>query len=234
LPDAEGIIYHSGSSYDSSEFNIDATGPAGPHFAELRLVQADGAIKELERLNGRGILPYGAAEEGEMNYEASVLPVAVGGYYWVLFTSRRAYGNTIAPGGVVARGDDPWGTEADPSPRKKLWIAAIDIDYAEKDDPSYPAFYVPGQEVEAGNMRAFAALAPCRQNGTSCESGTDCCEGFCRETARDDDGTPILECVPPPDNECSQLDELCTAASDCCDQPQARCINNRCVIPVVR
>ena len=33
-----------------------------------------------------------------MNYEPTVLPVAVGGYYWVVFTSRRAYGNFIWQG----------------------------------------------------------------------------------------------------------------------------------------
>ena len=164
-----------------------------------------------------------------MNYEASVLPVAVGGYYWVLFASRRAYGNTIAPGGTIARGDDPWGSESKPSPRKKIWIAAIDVNYGKHPDPSHPAFYLPGQAIEAGNMRAFAALAPCKPNGQSCESGSDCCEGYCRETSRTDEGVPVLECVTPPET-CSNADEPCKTESDCCDS-SLLCINHRCTTP---
>jgi hypothetical protein len=234
LPDGNGVIYHDGDSFDSSLFNPDANAPAGAQYAELRLVDiAKKRENPLHALNGRDedgdfYLPYGSAEEGRMNYEASVLPVAVGGYYWVLFNSRRAYGNTIAPGGTVARGDDPWGTEAQPSPRKKIWIAAIDVNHGQSADPSHPAFYLPGQGLEAGNMRAYAALAPCKPKGESCESGSDCCDGYCREVDRTDEGEPVLECVDPPDT-CSNVDEPCETAADCCD-PTLSCINNRCTL----
>jgi len=239
LPDGDAVVYHEGDSYDSYIFS-DNNAPSLPQHGEIRLVTlADKKVKSLNALNGRSAtgpsyLPYGEAVEGQMNYEPSALPVAVGGYYWVLLTSRRTLGNTIAPGGTLPRGDDPWGNEAAPSPRKKIWIAAIDIDHASKDDPSHPAFYLPGQELEAGNMRAFAALAPCKPNGTSCESGADCCNGFCRETGRTPEGVPILQCVPPPPNTCSNTDELCTTAADCCD-PRSLCINNRCTArPIVK
>ena len=238
LPDGEAVVYHEGDSYDSYIFS-ENNAPSLPQYAEIRLVSlTDKKVKPLHAINGRTptgqmYLPYGDSVEGQMNYEPSALPVAVGGYYWVLLTSRRAFGNTIAPGGTLPRGGDPWGNEADPSPRKKIWIAAIDIDHASKDDPSHPAFYLPGQELEAGNMRAFAALAPCKPNGQSCESGADCCNGFCRETGRTPDGTPILQCVPPPPNTCSNTDELCTTAADCCD-PRNICINNRCTTRIVK
>jgi hypothetical protein len=162
-----------------------------------------------------------------MNYEPNVLPVAVGGYYWVLFTSRRAYGNTIAPGGMLVKEQDPWGSDSEPSLRKKLWIAAIDVDHMGEADPSHPAFYLPGQELEGGNMRAFAAMAPCQPDGGACESGSDCCGGFCRQTSSGVDGAPKLECVPPPENTCSRTDEACVRAEDCCD-PAEICINAHC------
>jgi len=239
LPDGEGIVYHEGDSYDSYIFSNN-NAPSLPQHAELRLVNlTDKKVKPLNALNGRTptgqfYLPYGESVEGQLNFEPSALPVAVGGYYWVLLTSRRTLGNTIAPGGTLPRGEDPWGNESDPSPRKKIWIAAIDIDHMTKDDPSHPAFYLPGQEVEAGNMRAFAALAPCKPNGQSCESGADCCNGFCRETGRTPDGVPILQCVPPPPNTCANTDELCATAADCCD-PRSICVNNRCTArPIVK
>ena len=163
-----------------------------------------------------------------------MLPVPVGGYYWVLFTSRRAYGNTIAPGGSVARGEDKWGKPLDgeeesPSPRKKIWLAPIDLDYEGKLDPSHPAIYLPGQELESGNMRAFAALEPCRATGGGCESAAECCTGFCRQTGRNDDG-PVLQCVSPPSNACSREDETCAVAADCCNTHEL-CINKRCASP---
>jgi len=236
LPDGQGIVYHQGDSYDTQKFNQDANAQSGPQYADLRLVSlADMTVSEMNQANGYDAdgnfyLPAGEAVEGRMNYEPSVLPVAVGGYYWVLFTSRRTYGNTIAPGGTITTPMDPWGTASDPSPRKKIWIAAIDVDYASKIDATHPAFYLPGQEIESGNMRAYAALAPCKADGETCESGADCCNGFCRETSRTPEGIPIRQCIPPPEDTCSLIDELCDTAADCCD-PSFLCIAGRCALP---
>jgi hypothetical protein len=235
LPDGAGIVYHEGDNFDTGNNDDEKR-------ANVRLVDLgdDDTVSKLERLNGMlengdFYLPFGEDEEADLNYEPTVLPVPVGGFYWVLFTSRRAYGNTLSPGGTDG-GDDAWtgtvtASNGEPiSFRKKIWVAAIDLDYSGKVDPSHPAFYLPGQELEAGNMRAFAALEPCKDDGQSCESGAECCGGFCRETGKDDDGNPILECVPPPVNECSQEDESCETASDCCNSTYL-CINGRCAQP---
>ncbi len=233
LPDSGGVVFQEGDSFDTATYG------GGALYANLRLVDlADDSVVALDRLNGwndsgESYLPYGEAEEQNLDYEPTVLPVPVGGFYWVLFTSRRCYGNTLAPGGTDG-GDNKWQAEGDqaenPSPRKKIWIAAIDLDYTGKLDPSHPAFYLPGQELDAGNMRAFAALEPCKPQGASCESGAECCDGFCRETGKNDDGTPILECVPPPENSCSNVDETCATAGDCCNSKYL-CINGRCAEP---
>lgn len=236
LPDSKGVVFHEGDSFDTALYQ------GGAQYADLRLVSTDSAQPStLAQLNGHDqsgnyYLPYGAAEEAHLDYEPSVLPVPVGGYYWVLFTSRRAYGNTVAPGGTVLRGGDKWGkpqgTDVEtPSPRKKIWIAPIDLDYQGKVDPSHPAIYLPGQELESGNMRAFAALEACRAEGNDCESGAECCTGFCRQTGRDASG-PVLQCVPPPANACSNEDEPCGVASDCCNSEEL-CINKRCASPHV-
>jgi hypothetical protein len=237
LPDGKAILFHQGDSLDSDVFQGDFS-PLGPQYAELRLVEtADKTVKALNALNGRDAtgttyLPYGETVEGRLNYEPSVLPVPVGGYYWVLFTSRRTYGNTISPTSGDPPGNDPFGSENSPSPRKKIWIAAIDIDHAGRPDPSHPAFYLPGQELRTANMRAFAALAPCKPMNESCETGADCCGGYCRETSRAADGTPMLACVPPQMNTCSNHLEPCKTAVDCCN-PADQCINGLCaqIIP---
>jgi hypothetical protein len=236
--DGAAIAFHVGDHFDTGLHGGKAA------YANVRFVElVSRKMTALARLNGfdegKFYLPYGEAEEANLNYEPNVLPVPVGGYYWVLFTSRRAYGNTIAPGGTVPKGDNKWGEFVDgkevPSPRKKLWIAAIDVDYEGKDDPSHPAFYLPGQELEAGNMRGFAALEPCKANGSTCESAAECCEGFCRQLEGVDGGPATLQCVPPPSGGCANVDETCKTAADCCNATAGGlCINGRCTIPTPR
>ncbi|HEY1536405.1 MAG TPA: hypothetical protein VGF76_20435 [Polyangiaceae bacterium] len=243
-PDSAAVIYHSGDSFDSAGYNLSgAQYTAPPQYAELRLIELDKTVKKLNALNGRdatgtSVLPYGEAVDNNENYEPNMMPLPVGGYYWVVFTSRRSYGNTWAPGRAkttVMDDDptqDPWGSGSAPSPRKKLWVAAIDLNHADPAnlDPSHAAFYLPGQETESANMRGFAALAPCQMKGATCESGSDCCDGFCRQNGNDAMGAPLLQCIPPPVSMCSNIDEPCTTNLDCCDTSNL-CIAGRCAEP---
>jgi hypothetical protein len=238
LPDSQAIIYQEGTTitYDKG---YRAAGFETSYPAELRLVEiAGGTVRPLGALNGYNpdgsvYLPAGATgdvakAQGDdwKTFEPTVLPRPIGGYYWVMFSSRRTYGNTLAPGGTVANTADAW-LEV----RKKIWVAAIDVNHAGKPDPSHPAFYLPGQALKSSALRPFVALEPCQAQGASCESGVDCCDGFCRETGRAADGTPILQCVPPPPASCSNLDEACVTAADCCD-PTNLCILGRCALLV--
>ncbi len=250
IPAGDGIVYQEGDDFDTALMGPETGGPNRSTYADIRLVDLtacnlDGShcsVSSLERLNGYHdgafALPYGEDEEAHSNYEPTVLPIAIGGYYWVVFTSRRCYGNTIAPGGTVAGGDDRWGHRSAsgaeiPSARKKLWVAAIDLSGAPGADRSHPAFYLPGQELESGNMRGFVALDPCRADGESCDSAAECCGGFCRQTGAGEDGNPVFQCLPRPDG-CSEELEACETAADCCGVAQgAQCINRRCAHSVL-
>jgi hypothetical protein len=139
-----------------------------------------------------------------------VLPEAVGGYFWAVFTSHRSYGN-IAPS--KDKGDQ----------NGKLWVAAIDIGATPGTDPSHPAFFLDGQELVSDNLRGFWVLNPCQQNGTSCSSGDDCCSGFCVTSA--DGGA--LTCGTQPTSSCSPEGDKCTTASDCCTSTD-QCIGGWC------
>jgi hypothetical protein len=170
---------------------------------------------------GQPYIPYGAADL-HLNYEPTVLPLAVGGYYWAVFTSRRRLGNVIT-------GGDAW-ADAD---RKKLWVVAIDMNPTPGKDPSHVPFYLEGQELGAGNMRGFWALDPCKGNGTSCESGDECCNGFCRQVPGDG-GATVLACVPPPTG-CANIFEKCTTSADCCDAALGvQCIAGHCASPATK
>jgi hypothetical protein len=167
---------------------------------------------------GSSYLPYPGRDE-HLNFYPTGSPVAAGGYFWVFFTSRRQYGNVMV---------DATNGNAIPDPvfhaeTKKIWAAAVTIDAMEgacAGDPSHPAFLLPGQELVSGNIRAFAALAPCAAMGASCQSGVDCCGGYCTN------GT----CGPPP--MCSTVDNKCTTDANCCAQtPALRCIGGYCTSP---
>ena len=122
-----------------------------------------------------------AANEPVLNYEPTVSPQAAGGYNWVAFTSRRSYGNvaTINPWWSDPR-FRPIGGQFGPT-TKKIWVSAIDGSPTAGADPSHPAFYLPGQELLAGNAKAFWALEKCttasatKSAATLCDTNLDCC-----------------------------------------------------------
>jgi hypothetical protein len=203
-----------------------------------------GTPTALDALNGKGYLPKLAApstvactadgtpfgttnpthdDDVDMSYEPTVNPVASGGYAWVVFTSRRLYGSvaTIPPYCSDPRGVD---LVKNVTP-KKLWVAAIDLTQASGTDSSHPAFYLPAQEILAGNSRGFWALDPCKADGMACMSGDQCCNGYCEPNAMG-----MLVCSNmPPGNTCSGVGDKCTTAADCCD-PTNVCINGFCEI----
>ncbi len=166
-------------------------------------------LDALDGYAGGKALPAGG--DAHLNFAPTVLPEAVGGYFWVVFTSHRSYGNTL-----------PRRTTCDQN--GKLWVAAFDLDPTRGRIPSHPAFYLDGQEAVADNLRGFWVLNPCSANGNDCASGDECCGGFCRSV----DGGP-LQCVAPPGG-CSNEFEECTTAADCCDSGDL-CINGHCAQP---
>lgn len=186
------------------------------------------SARGLDAANGVGYLPTNGnhPNDSQLNYQPTVNPVPSGGYYWVVFTSRRIYGNLLD--------GQPWGpTGEGGGPQKKLWVAAIDINApAGNGDPSHPAFYLPGQELAAGNTRGFWVVDPCKSNGNSCETGDECCNGFCRQGT---DGGALVCSDKPPGTTCVQEFEKCSVDADCCD-PKQKCILGKCAqeSPVIR
>jgi hypothetical protein len=183
----------------------------------------------LNNLNGVGYLPTGPnnhANDATLNYEPTVNPVATGGYAWVVFTSRRLYGNvaTIDPFLSDPRNYD-YKTLAT---TKKLWVAAIDLNATPGTDPSHPAFYLPGQELFACNSRGYWVVDPCKPDGEACGSGSECCNGYCNP----EDGGGFVCGSSTTTGGCSMLSDRCTMASDCCGASQGiACIDGFCSQP---
>jgi hypothetical protein len=181
-------------------------------------------------LNGTSYLPNVGTNHGSdqlYQYEPTVNPVASGGYAWVVFTSRRAYGNVANQDPMLS---DPRNYNATLSATtKKLWVAAIDLNAAPGTDPSHPAFYLPAQELFAGNSRGYWVVDPCEASGASCLTGDQCCSGYC---GADDAGAFVCGTQPPG---CAVLGNKCTQSSDCCGSTSGiSCIDGFCAEPGVK
>jgi hypothetical protein len=208
-PDSKQVIFATDSRADFTSqvpdiFGPPAMTPTGTgHLMVIDL--ASGTATKLDLANGykggQTYLPGGAARDNEREFFPTVSPIAAGGYYWALFTSRRTYGNL-------------WTKDIEDPTTKKIWVTAIGIGAPAGQDPSNPPFYLPGQELTSGNIRAFAALEPCKEDGQACSAGSECCKGIC---SRINPTTGLGLCGQVPDGpKCSRVDDRCTTNADCC------------------
>jgi hypothetical protein len=219
-PDGQWVVFQKATpASTSAPFETD-----GGSLADLFIVDVStktvARLDALDGYSGSGSQSYLPANDPQLSFAPTVLPEAVGGYFWVVFTSHRAYGNTLPS---MAPGADGSADELG-----QLWVAALDQHPTPGRDASHPAFYLDGQELEADNLRGFWVLPPCKAQGGACTTGDECCEGFCRPAG---DGGP-LECVPPPGG-CANEFEKCSASTDCCN-PSYECINGRCAQPAAQ
>jgi hypothetical protein len=178
--------------------------------SELWLTSSDGTTQiSLDAAN----LGTGLYTQTNASYEPTFMPVAVGGYFWLVFVSERVYGNTLTS---IVEGDS-----SAPGRHKQLWVTAIDAQPVAGKDPSHPAFWLPGQNTADQNMRGEWALDPCKALGQSCTAGFECCQGFC---AAGDGGAPVCS---TPTAGCAATGNACTKSSDCCSA-SATCVGGFC------
>ncbi len=219
-PDNKQVIFALGDDNHFASCTLDPLGNTiGVYRSDLYIVDLQTLTPvHMEKaggfMNGVSYLPQGARDE-HLDFYPTMAPIASGGYFWLYFTSRRTFGNVTSHMDLLDRNT------------KKIWVAAVNIpgeEFSYGVDPSHPAFVLPGQEIDAGNMRAFPALEPCKQDGEPCQRGIDCCSGFCT------DGICGLPPEEPP--RCSELDEACTSDADCCD-PEHKCIGGFCTLILI-
>jgi hypothetical protein len=238
LPTNDAIVFELETRYNGRDFggtrsDCDSSGACNDVGTRAELWWIDLKTRtahRLDALNGAGYLPQGPNghdDDATLNYEPTVNPVPSGGYAWVVFTSRRLYGNvaTINPFWSDPRFQDIRTTPT----TKKLWVAAIDLNAPPGTDPSHPAFYLPAQELLAGNSRGYWVVDPCKTDGKTCETGDECCGGFCRPAG--DGGLTCTSSSPG----CAQEFERCTTDADCCSSSAGlACINGRCAQSIPR
>lgn len=158
-------------------------------------------------------------------FQPTVLPFVSGGYRWVMFTSPRSYGNQLNQLG-------PTGSTHFTCAASLLWVAALDDVTSDAADRSYPAFLLPGQNMEPIateyhhiNERGYLVPSPCKAAGLSCTNSDECCgTNECRVDTISASGQPSKVCKDP--NSCRMEGGACLTDDDCCGG--SPCIAQQC------
>jgi hypothetical protein len=141
---------------------------------------------------GKNVMHLANASKGT-DERPAFAPLRAGGYHWVVFMSRRNYGNKLVG-----------------KSQPQLWITAVDD--PPTGDPSHPAFYVRGQDIGQDNMSLRFSLPPCKDDGKSCSAGSDCCNGKCLNSVCGNDANCSTS-----GNKCSTASDCCDAKALCED-----------------
>lgn len=193
-------------------------------------------------------------KDANKSYQPTMLPVAAGGYRWVVFTSTRPYGNTINLPNVQQDFSDTssYATSSYTAMtntadiQSQLWVAAIDDVPSGSSDRSHPAFWLPSQNYSTSsangytNERGFWALDACHPTGSgpdaSCDLDEDCCGGAPpNKTAACRVDTPLTSPATrhcralPPNGDCIAVGKSCGSTADCCSG--SICSGAVCVAP---
>ncbi len=230
LPTNDAVVFERELSMPSGDLGATWGGNTGElWWVDLKTHTATPLATVNGNPNGTSYLPNvgtNHANDTTLQYEPTVNPVVSGGYAWVVFTSRRAYGNVATQDPFLS---DPRNYNATQSvTTKKLWVAALDIKGTPGTDISHPAFYLPAQELYACNSRGYWVVSPCEANGTTCETGDQCCSGTCASSGGQ------LTCTMAASG-CVSLSNACKTTSDCCNSASGvECIDGYCAQPTPR
>jgi hypothetical protein len=233
-PDSATLAFQASDAPDGCHYVDSPTvADCGPTTEEIGSVYItkDGTTSAIRLANLSD--PPAVANAGANNtFEPTFNPNARGGYFWVVVSSTRAWGNKKFPLGANG------GTQ---NIDKRLWVAAID-ETTGTVDPSHPAFFLQSQELAYNgnaaapsiNMRGFWSLSSCTASSTdgstggaaACGSGFECCSGFCEM------GT----CVNSGSVSCAQVSQGCTTTADCCGNSGGAitCNNGVCGTQIIR
>ncbi len=159
-------------------------------------------------------------------------------YAWVAFSSTRDYGAVLSGTSRLGR-------------HEQIWVSAVDLTRAATEDPSYPAFRLPCQDLDEDTHRPFWALdrvrTACTARGATCAVDGDCCApltcngGVCGDACAPLAGTcaTSADCCAPfvclggaCRTPCTPSGGACATGADCC-APGA-CTAGACTTPPCR
>jgi len=217
-----GFLVYNESICPSGENHVDCNSDTDPSaMLWAARLQANATPVALTRANAPGIMDKGVTNLTNSYPKWSPFVTRGNGsdtskLMWVTFSSSRAYGLRPAPN--LSSSENPKGT--------LLWMAAVDPEkVAAGEDPSYPAFALPFQDLATSNHIAqwaeYLVSNGCSTVGEGCGSGgSTCCNGLqCVKPNQDPpvpcsiDGACTCQAIP----QCAPAFQKCSAAAPCCD-----------------
>jgi hypothetical protein len=173
--DSKWIVFQHGQTRRTGETTTGLTG-------------TDGSLFIVNRSGGQAVRLDKASGAQENAFRPVFSPFDSGGYFWLLFTTKRDYGNAAA--GVHGQ--------------KQIWVTAVHNNPDGTTDPSEVAYYLAGQEPNTA-LSPYWSAPSCRSNGMTCTESSQCCSAMCDPQS----GT----CVT---GSCRPRGQSCGSDADCC------------------
>jgi hypothetical protein len=139
-PDGKHVAFNRAGAANNASLGESACDYYGNPGASLHLVPAaGGAPVKLQRANGSGKVTNSWPKWAPALSGAKI--------WWLAFSSTRDYGHVL----MNSLGHDIKGSK-----KPQIWVTAIRVDkLGGASDPSYPAFWLPGQRTDSGNHIPF-------------------------------------------------------------------------------
>ena len=139
-PDGKHIVFSKAGRYNNTKLGeYDCDCYANPDATLFMIPVTGGSAIALQRANGQGRLTNSWAKWAPAEGNTPI--------WWMAFSSTRDYGRIL----VNSDKQDIRGQKL-----PQIWISAIRRDLLAKGkDPSFPAFWLPGQRIDSGNHIPF-------------------------------------------------------------------------------
>ena len=168
-PDHQWIVYQRSSTYGS-------LGNAADLY--VASVANPGSEVRLDALDGDDYPFAAGARDLHLNFEPTFAPVAAG---------RLLLGRLPRAPHLRQRAHRPGLREG--GARRQAALGRRDrSEPGARQGPEPPGLLPPGPGAPTLNMRGFWALDPCKGDGKGCQSGTECCGGYCTSSGAADAG----------------------------------------------
>ena len=220
LPTNDAVVFeletmNNGRDWGGTRSTCDSSATCSNSGTQAELWWVDLATKTAARLDSpqRPGLPADATatnhtNDATLNYEPTVNPVRAGGYAWVVFTSRRLYGNVATHQPVLERPALPRHQRDTHARRSSGSPRSISTRSPAPTRATRPST-CPRRSSSPATRAATGWSIRARQNGSTCETGDQCCGGYCEDS---DGGLVCSEPAPGVLEHRRQVHD----ASDCC------------------
>ena len=219
-PDGQWVVYGRMSWEDpSTYYNLTSFQPPDNPVATtsdlyLASTKTPGVEIRLANLDGDGYPFAAGARDLHLNFEPTFAPVAAGGYFWVVYLSRRTYGDILTGASPIIR-EAALGRGHRPEPDRRA-------------RPQPPRLLASRTGRDLAQPPRLLGAQPVRGRRDLVHDGHRLLRGYCNPGGGEAGAATCSSTSPG----CSMEGNKCTTTADCCDAASGvTCINKVCSAP---